>query len=82
MRHPNRAGGNSTPTCVWHAYANFYQFINIIIMQITKTVLRTYEYYGKKNHDANTKIPSQTTFNLSKSEGKSEILIDIKCTNT
>jgi len=51
-------------------------------MQITKTVLRTYEYYGKKNHDANTKIPSQTTFNLSKSEGKSEILIDIKCTNT
>jgi len=48
MRHPNRAGGNSTPTCVWHAYANFYQFINIIIMQIIKTVLRTYEYYGKK----------------------------------
>jgi hypothetical protein len=50
-------------------------------MQITKMVLRTYEYY-EKNHDANTKIPSQTTFNLSKSKGKSEILVYIKCANT
>ena len=52
-------------------------------MQITKTILRAYEYYKKKkNHDTNTKIPFQIAFNLSNSKDKSEILLYIKYAKT
>jgi hypothetical protein len=50
-------------------------------MQITKKALRAYEYYEKIMMEIQ-KYPSKTAFDFSKSKGKYEILLYIKCAKT
>jgi hypothetical protein len=50
-------------------------------MQITKKVLRAYEYYEKTMMQIQ-KYPPKAAFNFSKSKGKHEILLYIKCAKT
>jgi hypothetical protein len=47
-------------------------------MQITKKALRAYEYYEKIMMEIQ-KYPSKAAFDFSKSKGKHEILLYIKC---
>jgi hypothetical protein len=51
-----------------------YQFINIILIQITKKALKAYEYYEKTM----MQIWKYPTFSFSKLKGKHEILLYIK----
>jgi hypothetical protein len=50
-------------------------------MQITKKALRAYEYYEKIMMEIQ-KYPSKAAFDFSKSKGKYEILLYIKCAKT
>jgi len=71
----------------WRAYTCMarvgllYWFINIIIKKIIEKALRAYEYYKKKMMQIQ-KYPPKTTFNFSRSEGKHDILLYIKCAKT